>query len=300
MVMDISQSTQTFLLYVTICLVVLIGLFFLFSRNKQEKLSLINAVQTSILVVGFLSLIVFGGSYYFVLSDAKPSDQSLKDALSITASFFGGFATLTAAYIAAKLAINWKLQIKHDKEIDILIEVSSAFSSLHRKIMRLKISKNYVISENIYDLDNLPTVLNQKSKDFEMEVQELELLLDNLDRVIKNLCLISKTQSDYFEDAVHEYFRITTDLKFLYDHFIKILIQGKCDKHSYKSLSSQDMFRVRFSQLYYVRNEDDYLEGIHNTDSPPLFLSTRYMIELNKKAQNITKQFYEDIKNAPT
>lgn len=66
-------------------------------------MTLKDSVQTAILIVGFFSLLIFGASYYFVLSDTTPTQQPLKDALSITASFFGGFATLTAAFIGSKL-----------------------------------------------------------------------------------------------------------------------------------------------------------------------------------------------------
>ena len=71
-------------------------------------MTLKDSVQTAFLIVGFFTLLIFGASYYFVLSDANPTQQPLKDSLSITASFFGGFATLTAAYIASRLFNDWR------------------------------------------------------------------------------------------------------------------------------------------------------------------------------------------------
>lgn len=75
-------------------------------------MTLKDSVQTAILVVGFFSLLVFGASYYFVLIDPDSSNYPLKEALSITASFFGGFATLTAAFIGSKLFNDWRHQHK--------------------------------------------------------------------------------------------------------------------------------------------------------------------------------------------
>jgi hypothetical protein len=85
-----------------------------------SKISLANAVETSILIVGIFTLLVFGGSYYFVLSDVNASEQPLKDALSITASFFGGFATLTAAYIASRLFNDWRAEYNKITESEYL------------------------------------------------------------------------------------------------------------------------------------------------------------------------------------
>lgn len=111
--MEINQASQTFLLFFFIFALSLAGLgFYLKFDHKSPEISLSNAVQTALLIVGFFTLLVFGGSYYFVLSDIDASKQPLRDSLSITASFFGGFATLTAAYIASKLFNDWRDQFK--------------------------------------------------------------------------------------------------------------------------------------------------------------------------------------------
>ncbi|MRT38797.1 hypothetical protein GJV03_16635 [Acinetobacter sp. RIT698] len=72
-------------------------------------MTLKDSVQTAILVVGFFSLLVFGATYYFVLIDPDSSSYPLKESLSITASFFGGFSTLVAAYIATHLYEDWRV-----------------------------------------------------------------------------------------------------------------------------------------------------------------------------------------------
>lgn len=128
--MEINQATQTFLLFFFIFVTSLLGFsIYIKKHEKLSKISLANAVETSILIVGIFALLVFGGSYYFVLSDVNASEQPLKDALSITASFFGGFATLTAAYIGSKLFNKW--QDQHNKDVwnKFVFEVLDQFNT---------------------------------------------------------------------------------------------------------------------------------------------------------------------------
>lgn len=133
--MEINQATQTFLLFFFIFITSLLGFaIYIKKHEKLSKISLANAVQTSILIVGIFTLLVFGGSYYFVLSDVKASEQPLKDALSITASFFGGFATLIAAYIASLLFNDWKDEKNYELESkyleNTLLNIAPIFSEL--------------------------------------------------------------------------------------------------------------------------------------------------------------------------
>lgn len=176
--MYLSQSTQTFILFFTIFLTILIGLFFLFNHNKQVKLSLANAVQTSILIVGFLTLIVFGGSYYFILSDAQPSTQPLKDALSITASFFGGFATLIAAYIASRMFNDWR---DEHNNTTLSAEALRIFRSLEVYKLRIQTYSSSICNPN--NLNNIFTEPYQTIFNKEMvlsnEIRELKLLQDS-------------------------------------------------------------------------------------------------------------------------
>lgn len=63
--------------------------------------------STVILATAFATLFVFAFLFYLY--------GDLKDALSDTASFFGGIATLVAAYIATQLFNDWREQ--HNKQI---------------------------------------------------------------------------------------------------------------------------------------------------------------------------------------
>ncbi len=79
--------------------------------------------STVILVTSFATIFLFAIIFYLY----GGGYNSLKDALSMTASFFGGIATLVAAYIATQLFNDWKEQ--HDKQIDnkFIMDVINAF-----------------------------------------------------------------------------------------------------------------------------------------------------------------------------
>ncbi|MBJ8552668.1 hypothetical protein [Acinetobacter bereziniae] len=152
--MELSQPTQTFLLLYFVFLISLIGIALFINNNKKlPEISLANAVQTSILFTGFFTLLVFGASYYFVLSDSLPSSQPLKDALSITASFFGGFATLTAAYIASKLFNDWREQKKYEIISNLSLETYMEFINAKDQLQLYLFQENYEIKMEFSDID---------------------------------------------------------------------------------------------------------------------------------------------------
>ena len=98
-------------------------------------MTLKDSVQTAILIVGFISLLVFGATYYFILIDPDSSNYPLKEALSITASFFGGFATLTAAYIASKLFNDWRDEQTYLLIKELSLEIWTEFDNLYMELV---------------------------------------------------------------------------------------------------------------------------------------------------------------------
>ncbi|ENV16440.1 hypothetical protein [Acinetobacter guillouiae] len=105
-------------------------------------MTLKDSVQTAILVVATFSLLIFGASYYFVLIDPDSSNYPLKEALSITASFFGGFATLTAAYIASRLFNDWRLEKDHDTKAIYLNNAIQKLSEIHSNLIASRNNAN--------------------------------------------------------------------------------------------------------------------------------------------------------------
>lgn len=120
-------------------------------------MTLKDSVQTAFLIVGIFTLLVFGVSYYFVLIDNVPTQQPLKDALSITASFFGGFATLTAAYIASKLFNDWKMQHNAFTKANY---INNILSILRKDLISIApiLNKAIVAGEKYQHLDEVSTI----------------------------------------------------------------------------------------------------------------------------------------------
>ena len=134
--MEINQAAQTFLFFFIFFIASLLGFaFYIKQSQKLSKISIANAVQTSILIAGMFTLLVLAGSYYFVLSDVVASQQPLKDALSITASFFGGFSTLIAAYIASRLFNDWRYEKDHDTKSIYLNNAIQKLSEIHSSLI---------------------------------------------------------------------------------------------------------------------------------------------------------------------
>ncbi|WP_010117525.1 hypothetical protein [Acinetobacter sp. P8-3-8] len=196
--MEINQAAQTFLLFYFLIFFSLIGFAYFINNNKKtSKISLANAVQTSILFVGIFTLLVFGASYYFVLSDADPTKQPLKDALSISASFFGGFATLTAAYIASKLFNDWKEQ--HNLQI-IALEAKNAFHLFHKQADQI-----YEFKCKIEDIENNKSEVKLSERRVAIDFQDTILQAYNIDKVtMGSFCYLTKGQKIY--DLTMEYY----------------------------------------------------------------------------------------------
>lgn len=75
-----------------------------------------KAVKRGISIGMATTLIIFGIVYILMVSDDVLSVARLEKALNTTGSYFGGIATLTAAYIASKMFNDWRAQ--HNKSVD--------------------------------------------------------------------------------------------------------------------------------------------------------------------------------------
>lgn len=85
--------------------------------------------STVILATAFATLFLFAFLFYLY--------GDLKDALSDTASFFGGIATLVAAYIATQLFNDWKEQHNKNLEKDAVYKILSTLELYHFPLMKL-------------------------------------------------------------------------------------------------------------------------------------------------------------------
>jgi hypothetical protein len=72
--------------------------------------------STVILTTTFATIYFFGLIFYIYANADSKTLATLKDSLSTTSGFFGGIATLVAAYIASKLFNRWEDQ--HNKQVN--------------------------------------------------------------------------------------------------------------------------------------------------------------------------------------
>lgn len=79
-----------------------------YCRWVEGIVNISKFASTVILATAFATIFLFAFLFYLY--------GDLKDALSDTASFFGGIATLVAAYIATQLFNDWR--ISHNKNMD--------------------------------------------------------------------------------------------------------------------------------------------------------------------------------------
>lgn len=102
-------------------------------KNKINKL-----VSTVVLGTTFSTVLLFGLIFYMYFNPAIGYPSALKEAFSITASFFGGIATLVAAYIAAQLFNDWRAQ--HNKQItnEFALKTYNFFSKFEESIFKLQ------------------------------------------------------------------------------------------------------------------------------------------------------------------
>ncbi|UOH16900.1 hypothetical protein [Acinetobacter sp. NyZ410] len=191
-------------------------------------MTLKDSVQTAILVVGMFSLFVFGASYYFVLIDPDSSNYPLKEALSITASFFGGFATLTAAFIASKLFNDWKDQ--HNKQIinNFGLQVYENFTEFEKK---LSIHQQYL--------------------------QQLDEIIENYDYPVNKITLQTDNNMQYLNNIINSIGEIKIVFNSLYSQFQAYSIAS--GNLSIKYLTYND-YLLQFNEIYLLNDDIYYLD----------------------------------------
>lgn len=81
-------------------------------------MSISKLASTVILATSFATIFLFAFIFYLFGGEGS----NLKDALSMTASFFGGIATLVAAYIATQLFNDWRDEKNHELTSSLAME----------------------------------------------------------------------------------------------------------------------------------------------------------------------------------
>ena len=102
-------------------------------------------VSTIILVTTFACIFLFVCIFWFYSSADSNTLSLLKDSFSTASGFFGGIATLIAAYIASKLFNDWR----HQHNVEIRTDTSKEILKLYEEVFyeMLTIDKFYKKSQ---------------------------------------------------------------------------------------------------------------------------------------------------------
>lgn len=112
-------------------------------KPTKETTIAINTIATLAVATSVVMAATFILFYYLDTS------TGIKDAWSTIASFFGGFATLTAAYIASKLFNDWKEEKKYELENNLLTKILSEIRPIYVELLRIRSDSNNLKSINI-------------------------------------------------------------------------------------------------------------------------------------------------------
>ncbi|NLP55343.1 hypothetical protein OSH17_12410 [Acinetobacter baumannii] len=121
-------------------------------------------VQTIFMLCSVITIFIFGVIYYLMLSDNN-SEGIIKEALTLTANFFGGIATLAAAYVATILFNDWK-EPYHQEKLDKCIEdiIDTTYKVINYFAMEYSQNIIKIQSKIMKKLQELDKVENQEEK----------------------------------------------------------------------------------------------------------------------------------------
>jgi hypothetical protein len=213
------------------------------------------------------------------------------DKKSINVSFVKDIFSITlgivAPYAAIILFTDWKKQSEYDKALTLLIEVSSAFSKMHRSLLRLKLNREFTDLKVYYLNNDFLNIAVQKRLEFNSEVDKLTEIYDELDHSLKSLYLITERQDRPFKLISDEYFKITYKLKDIYILYLGKLTEGHKNKEDYDQISKDRDFKLEYLKLRYVFDE----KGFIGEEPIPEFLSTSYIKSLKDDIEQLILDF---------
>ena len=142
---------------------------------------------TVILATAFATIFLFAFLFYLY--------GDLKDALSDTASFFGGIATLVAAYVATQLFNDWKKEAKYtrntqvlnefwDNYIDVKIKLVSLSDLLGRQSIRLNKKLAVPLLDGVND-SLVKLYFYQAKLEVTLEIRDSDPIFSEMEAIIK-------------------------------------------------------------------------------------------------------------------
>lgn len=207
--------------------------------------------STVILATAFVTIFIFAFLFYLY--------EDLKDALSDTASFFGGIATLVAAYIATQLFNDWKVV----KQYEIKLDYVSTIKKQTKELISFITSNRRNFVKYKFKIKS-PNLTMQDFNIFLNEIHEIE------NEVVLRLNLISLEMNElYFLKTQKPQDPMVDKLAEKIKYFDKIGV----NKNNY-----HDVWEKRLTTLVF----DDYFQYI--TDDLTSFvydkIMTRYLDDL--------------------
>lgn len=164
------------------------------------KIKISKMVSTIILSTTFTTILLFGLIFYMYYEPNTEYTVGLKESFSITASFFGGIATLVAAYIASQLFNDWREIHNQTTYQDIFDSIFKTQTKLNVKLV--SINDSFHKARNNHQIDNEKYDTEKISEIIEKDVQETGDLLCEL---LYQIVYIQKLNKGFKQQLVEEF-----------------------------------------------------------------------------------------------
>lgn len=167
-------------------------------------MSISKLASTVILATSFATIFLF--AFIFYLFGGK--DGALKEVLSMTASFFGGIATLVAAYIATQLFNDWK-----EQERMVFIR-NTAYDSSNLMVQIMQLMQQYP-KNNISEIKVLHSkiITNLSFLNRQIRDNEVKMINENFSTFVRKFFDILLLE--------HDNLPVKLDIKLLISNHIK-------------------------------------------------------------------------------
>lgn len=265
-----------------------------FSKKLQE----FAKHHLLIFAFGMLGLLILAGTviinFFWGGSPCLPpatNSTDNKDYITLYIAMLGVVATLYGSFVVIYAYAGWKEQVKHEKSLTALIDVSATFAKLHRAIIRLKLEKKHTNFNKNYKDDDFIKKLVERRSEFDTEVDKITVIFDELDFAIKALYLVSERKDSPFKSVSDEYFKITHVWKDIYLRLLGTVNDGHINEVEYIKLIKEYEYRLYYIQVKYDPHEDE----IKNHNDEPIFLSMKHLKGLNEETNKLIEEFRESL-----
>lgn len=188
--------------------------------NNQDAIS--KAVKKGLSIAIASSLIIFGFVFTLMVKDDLFSVVRFEKALNTTGSYFGGVATLVAAYIASMIYVDWKKQTKYPYELKNISSMIIKVKKLTSQIINIRANNNNAL----FLTDYFEYIVNKKDSPtytytFDIpDFTEIKNTLNDLDELSVLLSVYSSSKEDMeFSDLVYA---LSTSLGIWMDDYSKL------------------------------------------------------------------------------